>query len=38
MNASIYDASLTTHVKIVCVLLISAMLIVAMGIGAHFGV
>ena len=38
MNASIYDASLTTHVKIVCVSLIDAIQIVAMGIGAHFGV
>jgi hypothetical protein len=35
MNASIYDASLTTHVKIVCVSLIGAILIVAMAIGAH---
>jgi hypothetical protein len=38
MNASVYDASLTTHVKIVCVALIGAILIAAMGIGAHFGV
>jgi hypothetical protein len=38
MNASVYDASLTTHVKIVCVALIGAIFIAAMGIGAHFGI